>query len=337
MRAIVYDRTGGPEVLRLVDRPVPDVGTGEVRVRISVSAVNPTDWKARARDGGETLARPQVPNQDGAGTVDAVGDGVTGLAPGDRVWVWDAAWQRSEGTAQELTVLPARQVVALPDAVGLDVGASLGIPALTAHRALTSHEGVPRQLRPGALTGRTVLVTGGAGAVGHAAIQLARWAGADVVATVSSEAKAVLARAAGAATTIDYTREDVATRLRTAFPAGADIVVDVDGPRNIAASLAAVADEGTIAVYATAGLDDLVVPAGRAMTRNVRVQFVLTYTVGRADKDAAVAAVAAAAADGAMEVGEAHGLPLHRFPLAETAAAHRAVEEGAVGKVLIDL
>jgi NADPH2:quinone reductase len=182
-----------------------------------------------------------------------------------------------------------------------------------------------------------VLVTGGAGAVGHAAIQLARWAGADVVATVSSEAKAVLARAAGAATTIDYTREDVATRLRTAFPAGADIVVDVDGPRNIAASLAAVADEGTIAVYATAGLDDLVVPAGRAMTRNVRVQFVLTYTVGRADKDAAVAAVAAAAAAGAMEVGEAHGLPLHRFPLAETAAAHRAVEEGAVGKVLIDL
>ncbi len=334
MRAIVYTCGGGPEVMRLVERPVPQVRAGEVRVRVAVSGVNPTDWKARANGSDEP---EQVPNQDGAGTVDAVGEAVHGLAVGDRVWVWDAAWRRAGGTAQELIVLPARQVVGLPGCASLDVGASLGIPALTAHEALTAHGSVPDRLAPGALAGMTVLVTGGAGAVGHAAIQLARWAGADVAATVSSDEKALLARRAGAATVIDYLREDVATKLRSVHPAGADIVVDVDAPRNVTASLASVADNGTIAIYATSDVDDLVVPGGPAMARNIRFQFVLTYTVAPVAKDHAVAAVAAAVADGAMEVGDAHGLPLHRFPLDRIADAHRAVEQGTVGKVLVDL
>jgi NADPH:quinone reductase len=338
MRSVVYDTTGDPDVLHLVDRPEPEPGAGEVRVRIAVSGVNPTDWKARRGDGApRALDAPHVPNQDGAGTVDAIGAGVDDLAVGDRVWVWDAAYRRPEGTAQEAVVLPRRQVVVLPDAIGFEVGASLGIPALTAHRALTSHDRSPQQLRPGALDGLTVLVTGGAGAVGHAAIQLARWAGARVIATVSSPEKAALASAAGAHDVIDYRREDVAAAVHALRPAGADIVVDVDAAANIDASLAACADGATIAVYATAALTELTMPIRPAMVKNVRLQFLLTYTFSTADKDAAVAAVSAATADGAMSVGESAGLPLHRFALDDTAGAHAAAERGVVGKVLIDV
>lgn len=128
MRAIVYTEPGGPEVLRLVERPVPEPGPGEVRVRVAVSGVNPTDWKARSRG---PLPFPEiVPNQDGAGTIDAVGEGVPDSRVGERVWVWEAAWERANGTAQEYVVLSARQAVSLPDGVSFEAGASLGIPAL---------------------------------------------------------------------------------------------------------------------------------------------------------------------------------------------------------------
>ena len=192
MRAIVYTEAGDASVLHLVDRPEPVPGPGEVRVRIAVSGVNPTDWKSRSSTAPDG---EQVPDQDGAGTVDAVGDGAP-FAVGDRVWVWDAAYQRPDGTAQELVVLPARQVVPLPDAASFDLGAALGIPALTAHLALTAGDQEPAPLGPGTLADRTVLVAGGAGAVGHAAIELAVWAGAHVITTVSSPDKARLAAAA---------------------------------------------------------------------------------------------------------------------------------------------
>jgi NADPH2:quinone reductase len=182
MRAVVYSEAGGPDVLRLVERPVPEPGPGEVRVRVRVSGVNPTDWKARR---GELAFPEVVPNQDGAGTIDGVGEGVDASRVGERVWVWEAAWQRPDGTAQEYVVLPERQAVRLPDGVSFDAGASLGIPALTAHRCLTLSELGPSRLAPGALAAQTILVAGGAGAVGHAEIQLARWAGARVITTVS--------------------------------------------------------------------------------------------------------------------------------------------------------
>ncbi|MCU1552369.1 MAG: Alcohol dehydrogenase zinc-binding domain protein, partial [Glaciihabitans sp.] len=147
MRAIEYSRTGAPDVLQLVERDPRDPGPDEVRVRIAVSAVNPTDWKARAGSGdGAALAVPQVPNQDGAGVVDAVGANITNLAVGDRVWVWDAAYARTDGTAQELAIIPARRAVKLPANATFDEGASLGIPALTAHRALTAGDGGPDRL-----------------------------------------------------------------------------------------------------------------------------------------------------------------------------------------------
>jgi len=187
VKAIVYRPEDG--VLRLVERPEPQPDTGEVLVRIAFSGVNPTDWKARRNPyAGTPQGVDLVPNQDGAGTIVAVGPGVTGRAVGERVWLWESAWRRADGTAHAVT---------LPGFAGFELGASVGIPAITAHRCLTVAESGPVQLGRDALSGRTVLVAGGAGAVGHAAIELARWAGATVITTVSSAEKAALASAAG--------------------------------------------------------------------------------------------------------------------------------------------
>jgi NADPH2:quinone reductase len=335
MRAVVYSEPGGPDVLRLVERPAPEPGPGEVRVRVAVSGVNPTDWKARRRG---PLAFPEVvPNQDGAGTIDAVGDDVPTERVGQRVWVWEAAWERADGTAQEAVVVPARQAVPLPGAASFDVGASLGIPALTAHLCLTAAgEGLPR-LEPGGLAGRVVLVAGGAGAVGHAAIQLARWAGARVIATVSGEEKAGLARAAGSENVVNYRAGAVADEIRELAPGGVDVVVEVAPAVNAALDAAVVAPGATVAVYATDGGADASLAVWPLMQRNVRYRFVLVYTVPDDVKDRAVADVSAAVADGALPVGAEAGLPLLRFPLERTADAHGAVEAGAVGKVLVDV
>ncbi len=338
MKAVSYSSTGDSDVLTLGERPEPHAGPGQVRVRIHVSGVNPTDWKARQGSGAADLARAQVPNQDGAGVVDEVGPGVSGLTPGDRVWVWDAAYQRPDGTAQELVVLPSDQVVVLPDDVTFDVGASLGIPALTAHRALTSSESVAPELTPGALDGLTVLVAGGAGAVGHAAIQLAVWAGATVIATVSSHEKAELARAAGAHHVVNYREPDTAEAIGALAPRGVDIVVEVNVSANAELDTRVAGRNATIASYADApGSADVTIPIRPSMQKNLRWQFLLTYTVSPEAKAAAVRAVAAAAAAGALSVGAEHGLPITRFPLERTAAAPHAVKSGIVGKVLIDL
>jgi NADPH:quinone reductase len=338
VRAIVYSEAGGPEVLRLVERPIPKPALGEVRVAVAVSGVNPTDWRARRGSASGRLPYPEVvPNQDGAGTIDAVGPGVAASRVGERVWLWEATWQRANGTAQEYVILPERQAVRLDDGVSFDVGASLGIPALTAHRCLTVSEPGPRRLVPGALARQTVLVAGGAGAVGHAAIQLARWAGARVIATVSSDEKASLARAGGADEVVNYRSGEAVDELRRIAPDGVDVVVEVAPAANAGLDLAALAPSGTVAVYSTGSGEGLELSTWELMRRNVRYQFVLVYTVPTAAKVQAVADVASAAADGALAVGVDAGLPLHRFPLERTADAHAAVEAGAVGKVLIDL
>ncbi|MFJ6652725.1 NADPH:quinone reductase [Microbacterium sp. NPDC091313] len=334
MKAIVYSSPGPSSVLSLAEREAAEPGSGEVRVRVAVSGVNPTDWKGRAAGGRGSFAEI-VPNQDGAGVVDAVGPGVDGVAVGDRVWVQLAQHERPTGTAQEYTVVPALRAVPLPDDVDFATGASLGVPAVTAHRALTVHEHGPARLSPGALSGRTVLVQGGAGAVGHAAIQLARWAGATVIATISSERKAQLARGAGAHHTIDYTSEDVAARVRAVAPDGVDHIVEVSIARNAALDAEVAARHAAIAYYADDGGDAFSMPVRPSFAKNVRVQGVLLYTVGEEALATAVADVSAALRDGALPVGEEAGLPLTWFPLAETAAAHDAVENAAVGKVLI--
>ncbi|MGY2081686.1 NADPH:quinone reductase [Modestobacter sp. SYSU DS0657] len=335
MRAITYTQPGGPDVLQLVDRPTPEPGPGEVLVRLAFSGVNPTDWKSRSS------AQPgpdgQVPNQDGAGTIEAVGQGVDPVLVGERVWIWEAAWQRPHGTAAEYTVVPARQTVLLGADPAFELGASLGIPFLTAHRCLTVAESLPDRLAPGSLNGRTVLVQGGAGAVGNAAIQLARWAEATVIATVSSPQKAQLAAAAGASHVVNYKQQDVVAEVRKIVPAGVDAIVEVSAAQNAATDAQVIGMHGSIAMYADDGGAEVTIPVRAQMGPNARWQFVLVYTEPTRAKDLAVEDVNAAVLDGAIRVGEDAGLPLHVYPLAETAAAHQAVQDGAVGKVLIDV
>lgn len=339
MKSVVYSRTGDPSVLRLVDRDVTEPGPGEVRIRVVVSGVNPTDWKSRLGSGdGAPPPFPEVtPNQDGAGIVDAVGEQVENLAVGDRVWVYLAGHQRPTGTAQEYTNLPASRVVRLPDGTSFEVGASTGVPAMTAHRALTVSEDGPKRLHPGALTGKVVLVAGGAGAVGHAAIQLARWAGATVITTISGPAKAALATAAGAHHVVNYRDQDAATAIKEVAPDGVDLVVEVAIATNAQLNIAVVKPRASIAIYANDGGREFGLDVRQNMIKNLRYQFVLLYSVGEAALTAAVEDITQALLEGALPVGEDAGLPLHRFPLQNTADAHQAVQDGAVGKVLVDV
>jgi NADPH2:quinone reductase len=344
MRAIVYSDKGPSSVMRLVERPVPEPGPGQVRVRVVRAGVNPTDWKARAGVTAPMEFAEVTPGQDGAGFIDALGAGVTGLAAGDRVWVYLGQHGLPFGPAAEYCVLDARRVVPLPgslagslsDEEAFDLGACLGVPAITAHRALTSGHRNSR-LAPGAMAGQLVLVQGGAGAVGNAAIQLAAWSGATVLATVSSPGKAALATAAGAHHVVNYRTGDTAAAIRALAPDGVDVIAEVSPAVNNELDLAVAANGATVAVYATDGGGTFEVDIRRTFGLNLRYQFLLLYTLDPALLAAAAADVNAAVAAGALRAGEKAGLPLHHYPLEDTPAAHDAVERGAVGKVLIDV
>jgi NADPH2:quinone reductase len=336
MRAVIYANTGDASVLQVVQRPVEEPAEGEVRIRVVVSGVNPTDWKSRSGAFGSAPGEPTVPNHDGAGIVDVVGSAAAGIQAGDRVWVTLAADGRpASGTAQEYTIVPAERVFPLPDGADFELGATIGIPAATAHRALTVAEDGPTRLQPGALEDRTVLVAGGAGAVGNAAIQLARWAGATVIATVSSEAKAQLSGRAGAHHTVNYHDADATDQVRRVAPAGVDVIVEVAAGANAELDQSVLRPRGTIAIYANDGGIPFAPDVRTNMGLNARYQFVLLYTVGWERIANAAADINQAIDDGAFQIGEQAGLPLHRFDLDDTAAAHDAVERAAVGKVLI--
>jgi NADPH2:quinone reductase len=338
MRRVVYGVTGGPDVLRLEDVPVPDPGPGEVRVRVHRSGVNPTDWKSRRGSGeGQPVEPAQTPNQDGSGVVEAVGNGVDRARIGQRVWLWETAYQRPYGTAAEMTVVPERQAVPLPDEASFDLGAALGVPFVTAHRCLTVAEEGPYHLGPGALAGHTILVTGGAGAVGNAAIQLGRWSDATVITTVSSPDKAQLAAAAGADHIINYKQQDVVEEIHKIVPHGVHIIVDVAVAQNAAQDVPVLAANGVVAMYADNGGTEFTLPIRQLMIKNARWQFVLLYNVRRAAKEQALTDITAGLRQGAIRVGDSAGIPLHHFPLEQTPQAHKAVEDGVTGKVLIDV
>jgi NADPH2:quinone reductase len=300
-----------------VTRPEP--APGEVLVRVRASGVNPTDFKTRAGATARPVDDFQIPHHDGAGVIEAVGAGVDPARVGERVWVWLAAFGRRWGTAAEWTVVPARQAVPLPDGASFELGASLGVPAMTAHRCLFAD---------GPVAGKTVLVAGGAGAVGHYAIELAKLAGARVVTTVSSPDKASLAAKAGADLVVNYRDADVADQIRQFAPA-VDRVVEVALGANLALDLAVSGPSTVVVSYAADGSDP-VLPVRACMTANVTLRFVLLYGVPAAALDAAVAGVTSALAAGALTE-----LPAHRFALTEIAAAQEAAEAGAVGKVIV--
>lgn len=320
MKAAVYRRTGpARDVLRVEEVTRPEPGPGEVLVRVRASGVNPTDVKTRSGATPRPIEEFQVPDQDGAGIIEAVGDGVDAARVGQRVWVWFAAFGRRWGTAAEYTVVPGRQAVPLPDGASFELGASLGVPAMTAHRALFAD---------GPVTGKTVLVAGGAGAVGHFAIELAKRAGARVVTTVSGPQKAELARKAGADLVVNYRDPDAISQVKEFAPV-VDRVVEVALGANLELDLAVSGPGTTVVTYAADGTDPAL-PVRACMTANVTLRFMLLYGVPDPALDAAVTDISAAVAAGALTE-----LPVHRFPLAETAAAHEAVEAGAVGKVVI--
>jgi NADPH2:quinone reductase len=321
VRAAIYRKTGpARDVLELVELDVPEPRAGEVRVAISASGVNPTDWKARAGLTGRAPDDFQVPHHDGAGRVDAIGPGVTGLAVGQRVWLYLAAADNPYGTAAEFAVVPADKVVPLPDNASDELGACLGVPALTAAYCLGGD--------PSAVRGRTVLVAGGAGAVGHYAIELAKHAGAQVVTTVSSAEKGELARAAGADLVLNYREEDVAERI-LASVGQVDRIVEVALGANIDIDAAVIAPNAVIAVYAGES-EQPRIPILPLAVANSSIQFALMYTVSGAEFRRVVSWTNAA-----IEADALSALPVTDFELSDVAAAQEAVEKGAIGKVLV--
>jgi NADPH2:quinone reductase len=322
MRAALFDQTGpAREVLRVQDVERPEPGPGEVRVKIEASGINPTDWKSRSGATPRPIDGFQIPHHDGAGVIDGVGAGVDPRRTGQRVWTWLAAAGRRWGTAAEWSVVPESQAVPLPAEASAELGASLGVPAMTAHRCLFAD---------GPVEGKTILVAGGAGAVGHFAIELAKHAGARVVTTVSGPQKAELAARAGADLVVNYREPGAAERiLGFAGEHGVDRVIELALGANLQLDLDVIGPHAQIVTYA-AEPENPAVPVRACMSANVTLRFVLLYGVPRAALEQAAQDITTALTDGALT-----GLPVTRFGLEETAAAHEAVEAGAVGKVLV--
>jgi NADPH:quinone reductase len=326
MKAVWYERTGpAADVLNFGDMPTPVAGPGEVLVRLQASGVNPADVGRRAGTYSALEFERVIPNSDGAGLIEQAGSGVTRFERGQRVWLFNGQRNgRALGTAAEYIALAEHLVTPLPDRLSFAEGATLGIPAMTAWCGLFGD---------GPIAGQTVLVTGGAGAVGHYAVQLAKWGGAQVIATVSSALKAEQARLAGADLVINYRDEDVAEKA-LAFTAqrGVDRVVDVDFGGNIATTLKLMAVNSTIAVYATNGNRNPVVPMRELMGKCIALRTLVLYALPPA-------LLAAAQAD--ISKWLAAGPRLHniagQFALSDTAQAHLAVEKGdKLGTVIVD-
>lgn len=324
MKVAYYEKQGpATEVLHVGELPTPQPGPGEVRVKLRCSGVNPSDWKARKGGGNRKLIAPLViPHSDGAGVIDAVGEGVPPSRVGERVWLWNGQWKRAFGTAAEFIALPAAQAVPLPQGVSDAEGACLGIPAFTAMQAV-------RLADLGA--GKTVLVQAGAGAVGRYAIQMAKARGATVLATVSSEDKAAHARSAGADHVIDYKREDVAARVRELTGGvGVDEVIEMNLTRNAAAYPGMIRPHGRVVVYGVEGAEANL-PALWLMQNSITLKFFLVYELTDDDRRAALAEL-----DALLRAGKLTHVIAMELPLDEVARAHDLVEGGGVtGNVVL--
>jgi len=325
MRAAYYEQNGpARDVLRLgeIDTPLP--GPGEVRVKLATSGVNPSDVKARS---GSTrkIAYPRViPHSDGAGVIDMVGGGVASARIGERVWVWNAQWARAFGSCADYVTLPSQQAVRLPASAGFEVGACLGIPAMTAYHAVAVANAAP---------GATLLISGGAGAVGHYAVQFAKAAGACVIATISSPEKANAARIAGADHVIDYKRENVGERVMAITgKAGVDAIVELDVAANAKLMPQVLRPRGLVVIYGT-GAAEAGMPLMFCLRNAITLKFIYVYELDSGERAAALAGIERALATGTLitNVGAA-------FPLADIIAAHEAVEQGQVlGNVVVTI
>jgi len=324
MLASCYETQGeAADVLQVRELQDPKPGPCEVRVRVSVSGVNPGDTKKRRGWLGSSMPYPRViPHSDAAGVIDAVGDGVDPQRTGQRVWVYGAQSYRPFGTAAQYTVVPAHQAVPLPDHLSDDLGASLGIPGVTAHRTVFAD---------GPVDGKIVLVQGVLGAVGSLAAQLARWAGATVIGTVrrTEDLTRVHEGLVSHAVALDQT--DPAAGIRAYAPEGVHRIVEVSLSDNADLDTAVVANNAIIAAYATRA-DRTAIPFWPLLFANVTLRLLGSDDFPAEDKRQAVRDLTAAAAAGALtiEVGA-------RFPLEEIAAAHERVDAGGHGRVLVTL
>lgn len=327
MRATFYERTGAArDVLRLGELPDPVPGPGELRVKLQWSGVNPSDVKSRAGLRSPVMPFPRVtPHSDGMGVVDAVGPGVDAGRLGERVWLWNGAWARPAGTAAQYITVPEQQAVPLPDGVPGEAGACFGIPALTALHAL---------LVDGGVAGKTVLIAGGAGAVGHYAVQFARRLGAKhIVATVSSAEKAERVRAAGADTVVDYKTENVAERVRQVTGGlGVDRVIEVDVVANAALNMEAVRPGGEWVVYGS-GAVQFTLPFFALAACSPRIRLFIVYLLEEADRRRAIDTL-----NGFLARGDLVHQIAARLPLERIVEAHELVESGrAIGNVVLSI
>ena len=323
MRAAWYSDLGSAEeVLEIGETATPHAGAGEVRVRLHASGVNPVDVKRRAGGRGTMVAARVIPHFDGAGVVDEVGEGVDSDRLGRRVWVYEAQWQRDSGTAADFVALDEGRAIPLPDDASFHDGACLGIPALTAHRCVFGD---------GSVDGQTVLVTGGAGAVAHYAIQFAALDGARVISTVSGPEKAQIASAAGASDVVNYREEPVGDRLLELTDGrGVDRVVEVEFGSNLTDALRGTRIGGVISTYASQGEPEPQIPFYELLYRNLTVRFEVVFLMAEKSKLAAVSDITGWLAEGRLQ----HNVAA-TFLLEEAVQAHQAVEAGPVGKVLL--
>lgn len=322
MKAIWYEKQGrASEVLQFGERPDPTPGPGEVRVKLAVSGVNPIDVKRRLGGRGAMTEPLVIPHFDGAGTIDQVGEGVSESRLGEKVWIYGAQWQRDFGTAAEYVALPAELAVHLPENTSYEQGACLGIPALTAHRSV---------FIDGDVSGQTVLVTGGAGAVGRYAVQFAKFGGAKVITTVSTDEKMLIAKSAGADHVVNYKAEDVAARINEITNGmGIDRIVEVEFGQNLPTSIEVLKPGGTIVTYASQADPEPKLPFVTMMYKSLSIRMVVTFGTPEEAKQRAINDINHWLAAGKLShhIGK-------KFPLEETISAHEAVEQGTVGKVL---
>jgi NADPH2:quinone reductase len=326
MKAAWYEK-GGParEVLSVGEMNTPAPGPGEVLVRLRASGVNPSDVKNRSGQRGDPPFPRVIPHSDGAGVVEAVGEGVDAGRVGQRVYVYNAQFKRPFGTAAEYVAVPQAMAVALPEGVTDEQGACFGIPAMTAHRCVFAD---------GSVAGRTVLVTGGAGTVGRYAIQFAKWGGAQVVTTVSGPEKAAHAASAGADHIVTYTEGDaVAQILEATGGRGVDRIVEVEFGGNLAQTQGVLKANGIVAAYGSAAAMEPVLPFYPLMFQGVTIRTVLVYILPDVARAQAVEDIEAACASGFLSHAVAETYPLERV-----ADAHESVERAdKLGTVVVTL
>ena len=328
MKAAWYSRNGeAQDVMQVGDLPTPSPQPGEVLVRLATSGVNPSDVKSRrARPLSDPLI---VPHSDGAGVIEAVGQGVPVSRVGERVWVWNGQWQRPMGTCAQFIALPAAQAVTLPEGTDFAAGACMGIPGLTAVQAVILAERLGGDLR-----GQNVLVTGASSAVGHYITQMVTLAGGRVIGTVGSEAKAAHAQAAGMQDAVFYKTESVPQRVKALTQGrGADVIIDMDFSTTAGwASEGALAPHGQVVCYGSNALE-VTLPFRPWLFQSMGVKFFLVYDLTPADRQTAVARLSGMLAAGQLQ----HSIGAS-FTLDQVAQAHRTVEAGqTVGNVVIEL